>query len=696
MRGLMAKPSGDIIERPILSNFREGLSVLEYFISSHGARKGLADTALKTADSGYMTRKLVDVAQDLICREEDCGTVKGIWISNIVEGDEEIVSIKDRIVGRFSASDVRDPLGKKGDVIVAANEEITEEIAEKFLDRGINTVLLRSVLTCETDHGICIKCYGRNLACDKLAEIGDALGIIAAQSIGEPGTQLTMRTFHIGGTASSSFKQPMIRARNAGYVTLEDARVVTNEKGETVIVNKTGVAVVSDKKGNEIDRYELPVGTIFTKKPGDKVKSNEKIASWDPYNVPIIAEEAGTIEFKDLIEGITLNREQKKGGVVEMTVMEHREDLHPQIVINDAKGEMIAHYSLPSSAYLMIEEKTKVKAGVVLARMPRQTAKNKDITGGLPRVAELFEARIPKDAAEIARIDGIVELGKLTRGKRQLIIRDPENDQVEEHLVPINKHLSAGKGDSVKKGQKLTEGSVVPQELLEVCGPQALQEYLVNEVQMVYRAQGVEINDKHIEVIVRQMLQKVRVTEAGDTKFLSGEQVDKQDFLKENLSVAMKGGQPAEAEPVLLGITKASLETESFISSASFQDTTRILTDAATLGKVDNLKGFKENVITGHLIPAGTGTATMQAIKMNKLGVEIEPEPEIIPESEETLTADEEANIAAAKEALSIALGDDSEEEETEKEDVNFADLFGLTDNEEASEEEEIVEKDEE
>jgi DNA-directed RNA polymerase subunit beta' len=700
MRGLMAKPSGDIIERPILSNFREGLSVLEYFISSHGARKGLADTALKTADSGYMTRKLVDVSQDLICKEEDCGTVKGIWVSNIVEGDEEIVSIKDRIIGRFSASDVRDPLGKKGDLLVAANEEITEEIADKFLDRGINTVLLRSVLTCETDHGICIKCYGRNLACDKLAEIGDALGIIAAQSIGEPGTQLTMRTFHIGGTASSSFKQPMIRARNAGFVTLEDARIVTNEKGETVVVNKTGVAVVSDKKGNEIDRYELPVGTIFAKKVGDKVKSNEKIASWDPYNVPIIAEETGEIEFKDLIEGITLNREQKKGGIVEMTVMEHREDLHPQIVINNSDGEMIAHYSLPSSAYLMIEEKTKVKAGVVLARMPRQTAKNKDITGGLPRVAELFEARIPKDAAEIARIDGIVELGKLTRGKRQLIIRDPENDQVEEHLVPINKHLSAGKGDTVKKGQKLTEGSVVPQELLEVCGPQALQEYLVNEVQMVYRAQGVEINDKHIEVIVRQMLQKVRVTEAGDTKFLSGEQVDKQDFLKENLNVAMRGGQPGEAEPVLLGITKASLETESFISSASFQDTTRILTDAATLGKVDNLKGFKENVITGHLIPAGTGTATMQAIKMNKLGAEIEPEPEIVMEDEDTLTADQEANLAAAKEALSMALGDDGEEDEVKAEEPDVAALLGLTDDEDADEEapevEEDIEKEEE
>ena len=665
MRGLMAKPSGDIIERPILSNFREGLSVLEYFISTHGARKGLADTALKTADSGYMTRKLVDVSQDLICKEHDCGTVKGIWVSNIVEGDEEIVSIRDRVVGRYSASDIRDPLGKKGTLIVAANEEIDEDIADKLLDRGVNTILLRSVLTCETDHGICIKCYGRNLACDKLAEVGDALGIIAAQSIGEPGTQLTMRTFHIGGTASSTFKKPMIRARNAGTVTLEDARIVQNEKGETVIVNKNGSAVVSDSKGNEIDRYELPVGTIFAKKDGSKVKANEKIASWDPYNVPIIAESAGKVLFKDLIEGITLNREQKKGGILEMTVMEHREDLHPQVVIQNTKKEMIAHYSLPANAFLMTEEKVKVKAGQILARMPRQTAKNKDITGGLPRVAELFEARNPKDAAEIARIDGKIELGKLTRGKRQLIIRDPENDQTEEHLIPVNKHLTAGSGDTVRKGQKLTEGSIVPQELLDVCGPQALQEYLVNEVQMVYRAQGVEINDKHIEVIVRQMLQKVRVSEAGDTKFLSGEQVDKQNFLKENQEVAMKGGQPAEAEPVLLGITKASLETESFISSASFQDTTRILTDAATLGKVDRLKGFKENVITGHLIPAGTGTDAMQAIKMKKLGTEIEPEPEIRFEEEDTMTEDQSMKLNAAKALLAVDL-DEVEEEKAD------------------------------
>lgn len=658
MRGLMAKPSGDIIERPILSNFREGLSVLEYFISSHGARKGLADTALKTADSGYMTRKLVDVAQDLICREQDCGTVKGIWISNIVEGDEEIVTIKERVVGRYSASDIRDPLGNNGELIVAANQEIKEKLADILMDRGINRVFVRSVLTCDTNHGICVKCYGRNLACDELAEEGDALGIIAAQSIGEPGTQLTMRTFHIGGTASSTYKKPTIQARNAGVITLVDVRMVKNEKKENVVVNKNGSVIVSDSDGTEIDKYDLPAGSIVTKKDGDKVKENERIASWDPYNVPIIAEVEGKVVFKDLIEGITLNREKKKGGVDEMTVMEHREDLHPQLVILDSKKEMVAHYSLPASAYLMTEENVKVQPGMVLARMPRQTAKNKDITGGLPRVAELFEARVPKDAAEIARIDGMVELGKMTRGRRQLIIRDPENDQVEEHLIPANKHLSVGKGDFVRKGQKLTEGSVVPQELLDICGPQVLQEYLVNEVQMVYRAQGVEINDKHIEVIVRQMLQKVRITDAGDTKYLPGEQVDKQNFLIENQEIGSKGGKPAEAEPVLLGITKASLETESFISSASFQDTTRILTDAATLGKVDNLHGFKENVITGHLIPAGTGAPEMQQIKMKKLGEEIElEEPEFVAEDGDgVLSADATEKIDAMKDMLEIDL----------------------------------------
>ncbi|MBN1864214.1 MAG: DNA-directed RNA polymerase subunit beta', partial [Victivallales bacterium] len=655
MRGLMAKPSGDIIERPILSNFREGLSVLEYFISSHGARKGLADTALKTADSGYMTRKLVDVAQDLICKEEDCGTVKGIWVSNIVEGDEEIVSIKERVVGRFSASDIRDPLSNKGDLIITANQEITSSVADILIDRGINKVFVRSVLTCDTEHGICIKCYGRNLASDQLAEIGDALGIIAAQSIGEPGTQLTMRTFHIGGTASSTYRRPNIQARNPGIIEFVGARTVTNEAGETVVVNKNAVVVVKDDKGNELDRYDIPAGSILDKLPDERVKENARIAHWDPYNVPIISEASGKVVFRDLIEGITLNREKKKGGHDEITVMEHREDLHPQVVILDKSGAISAHYSLPASAYLMIEENSQIKSGAVIARMPRQTAKNKDITGGLPRVAELFEARMPKDAAEIARIDGVVELGKVSRGRRQIVIKDPENNQVEEHLVPANKHLSVGKDDVVKKGQKLTEGSVVLQELLDICGPQVLQEYLVNEVQMVYRAQGVEINDKHIEVIVRQMLQKVRISDPGDSKYLPGEQVDKQGFLKDNQEIVANGGKPAEAEPVLLGITKASLETDSFISAASFQDTTRILTDAATLGKVDKLTGFKENVITGHLIPAGTGTDEMRAVKFKKLGIEIEPEePEFHVSEGPSPTAEQSASIDAMKGMLDI------------------------------------------
>jgi len=665
MRGLMAKPSGDIIERPILSNFREGLSVLEYFISTHGARKGLADTALKTADSGYMTRKLVDVAQDLICKEEDCGTVKGIVVSPIIEGDEEIVPLKDRIVGRFSAADIKDPRGKNGDLLLAANQLVTEEIADNLKDRGITNVLLRSVLTCETDHGICVNCYGKNLANDKLAEIGDALGIIAAQSIGEPGTQLTMRTFHIGGTASSTFKHPVITAKNDGVLALDRARCVTNEKKEIIVVNQTGFILVKGKDGNELERYELPVGSILPKKEGSKVKANEKIAAWDPYNIPIIAEESGMVAFQDLIEGVTLNHKERKGGGTDLIVMEHREDLHPQIALTDKKGETIANYILPAGAFIMREEKASVKAGDVLARMPRQTAKNKDITGGLPRVSELFEARIPKDAAEIARIDGIVELAKVAKGRRQIIIRDPDNNQTEEHLVPVNKHLSVGRNDFVRKGQKLTEGAINPQELLDVCGPQALQEYLVNEVQMVYRAQGVEINDKHIEMIVCQMLQKVRVVDAGDTKYLAAEQVDKQDFLKENLRVVAQGGKPADAEPLLLGITKASLETDSFISAASFQDTTRILTDAATLGKVDRLNGFKENVITGHLIPAGTGTKEMQKIELVKLGKEIEPEPEAsFEQSEGQFTPEEAAKLNAAKEILAV----DDEEEVVKKE----------------------------
>jgi len=704
MRGLMSKPSGDIIERPIIANFREGLSVLEYFISTHGARKGLADTALKTADSGYMTRKLVDVAQDLICREEDCGTVKGIWVSNIIEGDEEIISIRERVLGRFSAQNIRDPL-QDGGFLVKAGEEITPQIADLLVDRGINRVFIRSVLTCETRHGTCVKCYGRNLANDRLAVIGDALGIIAAQSIGEPGTQLTMRTFHIGGTATSAYKQPLIQARQAGTVQFENVRTVDNEKGETIVVNKNGFIVIYDAdrlaeveakvaklekaladaeaKGDpakieslreslaltqarrhyshfELDRFEIERGAILAKRAGQKVKVNEKIISWDPYNIPIIAEESGKVVFRDLIEGVTFSQEAKRGGVREFIVLEHREDLHPQIVITDAKGEMIAHYPLPAGAHLMVNQNASVKAGAVLARVPRQLTKNKDITGGLPRVAELFEARRPREVAEIARIDGVVELGKISRGRRQLIIRDPENNQTEEHIIPATKHLSVGKGDLVKKGQKLTEGSIHPQELLDVCGPQELQEYLVNEIQLVYRAQGVEINDNHIEIIVRQMLQKVRVTEPGSTLFLPAEEVERQAFLDENARVVASGGQPAQAEPILLGITKASIETESFISAASFQDTTRVLTEAATLGKIDYLTGFKENVITGHLIPAGTGTEEMQSLRIRKLGEELAPERELEAREEPMrMTADETARLEAAREMLAI---DDEDE----------------------------------
>ncbi len=662
MRGLMAKPSGDIMEQPITSNFREGLTVLEYFISTHGARKGLADTALKTAESGYMTRKLVDVAQDIICRGEDCGTVKGIWVSAIVEGDEVVLPLRDRIVGRFSAMDIKDPAFDDGRLIIAANEEFTAENAALVEKRGILKVIIRSTLTCEIEHGVCVKCYGRNLTSTRLAEAGDALGIIAAQSIGEPGTQLTMRTFHIGGTASSAYKQPTITARNAGTIKLINVRTVENQKGETVVVNKTGYISIYDAKAAktietknrqkakeeakaigsfynekydfgtdalreaELERYELETGAVLQKGDGDTVKANEQFVHWDPYHVPIIAEENGIVELHDLVEGVTLNR-SKRGGTEEITVMEHREDLHPQIVITDKDGEFIANYPLPAGAFLMAKAKAKVTPGMSLARVPRQAAKNKDITGGLPRISELFEARIPKDIAEIARIDGVIELDKMIKGKRQLIIRDPETGVTEEHNnIPANKHLSVSKGDIVHKGQKLTEGAIVPHTLLEICGPQELQRYLVDEIQLVYRAQGVEINDKHIEVIVHQMMQKVRITEQGSTRYLNGEQIDRLVFDAENKQVIAQGGKPAEAEPIVLGITKATLETESFISAASFQDTTRILTEAATLGKEDLLTGFKENVITGHLIPAGTGTQEMQNIRLQYLGEEIPPE----------------------------------------------------------------------
>jgi len=623
MRGLMAKPSGEIIERPILSNFREGLSVLEYFISTHGARKGLADTALKTADSGYLTRKLVDVAQDVIIREEDCGTVNGIWVKPIYEGEDEIVRLSERVIGRISAEDVLDPISKKK--FIKANVEIDEVAAEMLSRLGIEKVKIRSVLTCESRRGVCALCYGRNLATSKMAKIGEAVGIIAAQSIGEPGTQLTMRTFHIGGTASQVFKQPQIKAKNDGIVRYLEVRAVQRTEGNWVVLNKNGQVIVTNDEGRELERYNVVIGAELSVADGARVKKGDVFVQWDPHNVPVLSELAGTVKFHDIIEGVTIKREHDEAtGLMGTVVIEHKEDLHPQINLVNDKGEVLAFYAIPAGAHIILEEGTKITAGALIAKTPRKMLTTRDITGGLPRVAELFEARRPKDAAEIAKIDGLVDFAGTVRGKRRIVVRDPKTGAEEEHLIPHSKHIIVFRGDTVKKGQQLTEGPVVPHEILEVCGPQDLQEYLVNEVQEVYRLQGVEINDKHIEIIVRQMLRKVRILEPGDTRFLWSDQIDKITFEEENKRIQEAGGKPAEGQPVLLGITKASLETDSFISAASFQDTTRVLTEAATLGRVDHLHGFKENVIMGHLIPAGTGYEKMRAVKLVALAEPVE------------------------------------------------------------------------
>ena len=623
MRGLMAKPDGSIIERPITANFREGLTVMEYFISSHGARKGLADTALKTADSGYLTRKLVDASQDVIIFEEDCGTTQGILVRPIYEGDEEVVDLPTRIIGRVACETIKDPV--TGSTLIKKNQLIEEKVAKDIEKIGVEQLKIRSVLTCESKRGCCAKCYGRNLATGKPVKIGEAVGIIAAQSIGEPGTQLTMRTFHVGGVASGVFKQPIIKAKNEGVVRYNDLKAVQNTDGQWVALNKNGSVSIHAKDGREIDRYSIVLGTVLTVGDGGSVKKGEAFAQWDPHNVPIITEKAGKVEFRDMITGVTVKQDvDPETGVKGTVVIEHKEDLHPQIVIVDEKShEVLASYSIPAGAHISVSERAKIQAGTLLAKTPRKIAKTKDITGGLPRVAELFEARKPKDSAEIAKLDGIVDIGGTVRGKRKIIVTDTDSGASEEHLVPLNKHVIVTKGDLVTKGQQLTDGAVPPHDILDVLGPQQLQEHLVNEVQEVYRLQGVEIADKHIEIIIRQMLRKVKITDPGDTPLLWGDQIDKINFEDENAKVAEKGGKPAEAVPVLLGITKASLETESFISAASFQDTTRVLTEAATLGRVDNLRGFKENVIMGHLIPAGTGFPGHREVKVISLADEL-------------------------------------------------------------------------
>jgi DNA-directed RNA polymerase subunit beta' len=629
LRGLMAKPSGEIIEKPILANFREGLSVLEYFISTHGARKGLADTALKTADSGYMTRKLVDVSQDVIIQQQDCGSTNGIWVSAVFEGEDEIVKLADRLVGRFACDDIMNPTNPK-EYLIHANEEIDEVKAKAIDISGIDRVRIRSVLTCESKHGICINCYGRNLATGAAVKLGEAVGIVAAQSIGEPGTQLTMRTFHTGGVAAGVFKQPIIKPKHDGMVRYNELRVVELEDGNNIVLNKNGSITILGEDERELESHNIVIGAIISVKDGDQVKKGDTLVQWDPHNMPILSEKAGKVKFHDIIEGVTMKQEVDEAtGEEAMVVIDHKEDLHPQVIISDETDEVVASYPIPSGAHIVVAETDIIVPGTLLAKTPRKQAKTRDITGGLPRVAELFEARRPKDAAEISKIDGLADFGPSVRGKRCILIKDILSGVEEEHLIPIGKHVIVFKGDMVKKGQQLTEGPMDPHEILEVCGPQELQEHLVSEVQEVYRLQGVTINDKHIEIIVRQMLRKVRITEPGDTSFLWGEQIEKLDFEAENERVEKMGGKPAEASPVLLGITKASLETDSFLSAASFQDTTRVLTEAATRSKVDYLRGFKENVIMGHIIPAGTGFDLHRKIKVHPL-VEIPDEPEVV------------------------------------------------------------------
>lgn len=615
-RGLMAKPSGEIIERPILSSFREGLTVLEYFISTHGARKGLADTALKTADAGYLTRKLCDVAMDVIVTQDDDNSRDGIWKRAIYEGDEEIVSLSERVVGRCACDDINNPLNPS-EVLVGSGELITEVMGRQLEDCGVERVKVMSPLTDRSKHGICAKSYGINPATNKMVEGGTSVGIIAAQSIGEPGTQLTMRTFHVGGIASQVFKTPEIRVRNTGIVRYKGLRLVSTAEGSSIVLNKTGVIQVLDEDDRELEVYNIVVGSVLTIADGATVEKGQVLAMWDPYNIPVLSEKAGKIGFKDMIPGVTIKRElDESTGRIATVITEHREDLNPQVEIRSDKNEILATYSIPTGAQVVVAEGDSISPGALLAKTPRQASKTKDITGGLPRVAELFEARRPKEATEMAKIDGVVSMGTTVRSKKRLIVTNQDTGQEEEHLIPHGKQIIVQLGDIVHKGQHLTDGSADPHEILEVLGPNALHEYLISEVQEVYRLQGVTINDKHIELIIRQMLRKVRVSDPGDSEWFWGEQIDRGAFMEENQRIVEAGGKPAEGEPILLGITKASIETESFISAASFQETTRVLTDAATLGKADELKGFKENVIMGNLIPAGTGLPTVRNLKI--------------------------------------------------------------------------------
>jgi DNA-directed RNA polymerase subunit beta' len=605
MRGLMAKPSGEIIETPIKANFREGLDVLQYFISTHGARKGLADTALKTADSGYLTRRLVDVAQDVIISEPDCGTLRGISASAIVEGGEEIESLRDRIVGRIALEDVIDPV--EGRVIVEGNSEIDEDLASEIQRSGVQRVRIRSVLTCESRRGCCIKCYGRNLATGRPVEIGEAVGVIAAQSIGEPGTQLTMRTFHIGGTARLE-ESSKHEARQDGTIKYLDLQTVKSRKGERIAMNRNGSLTIIDDRGREAARYQIVYGAHILVEDGERVAQDQLLATWDPFTFAILTEVAGHVKYQDLKEGVTFDEEvDEVTGQSRMVVKDSPDEKkQPRMEVRNASNKVLKTYQMPVRANLMVSDGETVEPGDIIAKIPRETTKTKDITGGLPRVVELFEARRPAETAVMSEIDGTVALGPIAKGKRKLIITGDDGEE-REYDIPRGTHINVQEGDRVRAGEALMDGPLNPHDILRVLGMQRLQEYLVNEIQEVYRLQGVNINDKHIEVIVRQMLRWVKIKEVGDTDFLLEEQVDRFRFTDENERVHADKGEVAQAEPLLLGITKASLSTDSFISAASFQETTRVLTEAAISGRIDYLRGLKENVIMGRLIPAGTG-----------------------------------------------------------------------------------------
>jgi DNA-directed RNA polymerase subunit beta' len=624
MRGLMAKPSGEIIETPIISNFKEGLTVLEYFTSTHGARKGLADTALKTANSGYLTRRLCDVSQDVIVRLKFCGTKKHINISEIIEGGNIIVSLTERSLGRIAAKDIKAP--NTGDVIVKAKQLIEEKQCELMDAAGVKSIDVYSPITCEAKDGICITCYGRDLARGRLVSIGECVGMIAAQSIGEPGTQLTMRTFHVGGTAQIK-QESSITAPSEGILKVSNQNLIEDSKKELIVMGRN-TEIIIEKNGTNVAMYKIPYGSKLFAKPDQSVKKGQKICEWDPYTLPVISETDGIVNFVDLIDGASITDSTDEAtGISSKVVLDWRGqsrnlDLKPRITLRDGKGKVVkkaddneARYYLVPETILSVEDGDKVNAGDVLARLPKATSKTKDITGGLPRVAELFEARKPKEGAIIAENDGKIEFGKEVRGKLKITIKSKAGVE-SSYLIPKGKQVNFNPGEEIKKGEYLLDGSPAPHDILRILGVEALANYFIDEVQEVYRLQGVIINDKHIEVIVRQMLRKVEIKASGDTSFLVGELVDKIDLDELNKKLVSEGKSPAKVDPVLLGITKASLQTKSFISAASFQETTRVLTEAAIKGKIDVLHGLKENVIVGRLIPAGTGDSTFKYSKI--------------------------------------------------------------------------------